>query len=90
MKTMYLVKYTTGSYENEETTYVFCTSKKSTATKYCTRFNKLFDKWYKYYKKYESVGGLCWMKEEYGKKYYLRWYYLRRTNRCYWEQIEIR
>ena len=87
---MYIVKYSTGSYEDEVTTIIFCTSKKSIATKYCTKFNTMFDKWYKYYTKYESIGGFNWIKNEYIEKYSTRWTYIRRMNRCDWEQIEIR
>lgn len=37
----YLVKYSDWTYENNFDKVIFITNKKSTATKYCTKFNKL-------------------------------------------------
>lgn len=54
MTSYYLVRYSGGSYEDAFDVVVFATNKKSTATKYCTKFNKLLKKWQNYYKQFET------------------------------------
>ena len=50
----YLVRYSGGSYDDYYSAVVFVTNKKSTATKYCTKFNKLLGKWKTYYSQFET------------------------------------
>ncbi len=88
---MYIVKYSTGSYSDYNEVNLFVTSKKSTAIKYCKKFNSMLDKWYKYYAKYEDRRyGYGWISDKYVDKYYNRWYQLRETNKAYYEAINIR
>ena len=91
MKKLYIVKYSSGSYDDYHTTDVFVTDIKSKATKYVTKFNKILKKWEKYYKKFEEKDcGMGWIKDEYVQQHFDRWNCLREINLCYWEEIEVR
>lgn len=88
---IYIVSYSTGAYEDYREIILFSTTKKSTATKYVTKFNKLVDKWYKYYSQYEqNCSGHRWIKQEYIEKYFNRWYKLKEINKAFYQEIEIR
>ena len=88
---MYIVKYSHGSYADYGTTDIFITDKKSKATKYVTKFNKLLKKWKKYYDQYcdKKFSSFLWIKDEH-IQYYNRWSSLREVNTAYWEEIEVR
>ena len=92
MNKIYLVKYCGGGHDNYYETIVFATNKKSTATKYVTKFNKILKKWKKHYKQYETkIDGLfSWIADEHIEKHFLRWNALRNIGKCYWIEIEIR
>ena len=85
---IYIAKYSTGKYEDFTEHIVFASTNKSKVTKWCTKFNKMIKKWSDYYKKYEDSFG--WIKGEYVTKHFERWNKLRRINRAYYEEIEIR
>ena len=51
---IYIVKYTKGNYEYSEVNTIFATTKKSVATKYATRYNKMLKKWKEHYRQYET------------------------------------
>lgn len=88
---MYVVKYCGGDHEDYYEKVIFVTDKKSTATKYVTKFNRILKKWKEYYRQYtENEYGFEWIKERYVDQYYRRWYSLRNITRCYWEEVEIR
>lgn len=90
MKKMYIVSYCGGSYDDWYEA-IFVTSKKSTATKYVTKFNKILKKWKEHYKQYEDKEfGMDWIKDEYVKQHFNRWNSLRDINKCYWSEIELR
>lgn len=91
MKKMYIVKYSSGSYEDYCEICVFVTINKSRATKYVTKLNKLVKKWREYYKQFEGDDGLCsdWISDDHLDKFN-RWYSLKQFNNAYWEEIEIR
>lgn len=88
---MYIVKYSVGSYDDYDIFDIFITDKKSTATKYVTKFNKKVKYWRSYYSQFEKdIAGFKWIKEEFVDSHYHRWNQIRRINRCYWKEIEIR
>jgi len=91
MDKLYIVKYSSGEYYDYIEKDIFVTTSKSKATRYVTKFNRLLKKWGKYYEKFENkLGSINWFDESYPTKYYDRWYSLRNTNSCFWEEIEIR
>lgn len=91
MKTIYLIKYSVGSYEDYKEITVFATAVKKVATKYVTKANKILKKWKDYYSQFEDNRiGIKWIKEEYIEKYYNRWSSIKAVNRFYWEEIEVR
>ncbi len=84
----YLVRYYGGSYEDRYNLVVFVTNKKSTATKYCTKFNKMLKKWKDYYKQFETDKfGMKWIADEYIENRFHRWNSLQRISRCYYEEV---
>jgi hypothetical protein len=89
---MYIVRYSSGSYEDYDITDIFVTNKKSNATKYCTKFNRMLERWNKHYEQYEDkkYGGLRWIKDEHAKQHFRRWHMLSNINRCHWEEVEVR
>jgi len=87
---IYIVSYKTGYYEDRNVVTIFATTKKSTATKYVTKFNKLVKKWYNYYKQFTHMKwGVPSMKEEY-MQYYDRWNQLSDISYCYWKEVKLR
>ena len=88
----YLVKYYGGSYDSYYSAVVFVTNNKSTATKYCTKFNKLLKKWKNYYKQFETnkYGIMTWIADEYVEKHFDRWNRLQNITKCYYEEVSFR
>ena len=69
-----MVKYCGGSYDDWYEQYIFVTDKKSTATKYVTKFNRILKKWKEYSKQFEDNNmGMTWIKDEYVKQHFNRW-----------------
>jgi hypothetical protein len=87
-KKIYLVKYSTGQYEDYNEKIIFATFDKQKAIKYVSKFNQITNKWDKYYSKYN--GDYRWIKDEYVEKYFNRWYMLHELNNCTYEEINIR
>jgi len=91
MEKIYLVKYCGGSHDDYYTVTIFATTKKSTATKYVTKFNRILKKWNKYYSQFESNEfGFPWIKKEHVEEHFDRWNSLKRITNCYYEEIEVR
>lgn len=91
MEKMYLIKCSTGCYDDYRSHSIFVTSVKSRATKYVTRFNKTKKKWVKYYSQFEErKNGMTWIKDEFAEQHFERWIWLREINECWFEEIEIR
>jgi hypothetical protein len=92
MTSYYLVKYYGGSYEDSFDAVVFVTNKKSTATKYCTRFNKILKKWQNYYKQFETkkYGIMTWIADEHIDKKFYRWNQLNKISRCCYVEVSVR
>jgi hypothetical protein len=92
MASYYLVKYYGGSYEDSFDEVLFVTNKKSTATKYCTKFNKMLKKWQDYYKQFETrkYGIMTWIADEHIDTKFYRWNELSRINSCYWVEVSVR
>jgi len=91
MKPIYIVKYSRGSYDDYREENIFVTTKKSTATKYVTRFNKILNILEQNNKKFEKLeNGWPWIAEKYCENYYRRWSTIRDINKAFWEQSEIR
>ncbi len=87
---MYIVKYSEGEYDSYCVNNIFVTCKKSTATKYVTKFKKKLKKWKEYYKRYEEPGEIMdWIADEYINKLD-RWYQIKKINDCWWEEISKR
>jgi len=61
-------------YEKNVLEIIFVTNKKSTATKYCTKFNKLLKKWQDHYEQFETkkYGIMMWLADEHIDKF-SRW-----------------
>jgi len=91
MKKIYIVRYCGGSYDDWYESNVFVTDKKTTATKYVTKFNKTLKKWKNHYKQFEGKElGWNWIKEEYVEQHFNRWNSLQNIKNCYWSEIEFR
>ena len=91
MEKMYLVKYSGGSYDDWFSEDIFITSKKYKATKYVNKFNRILKKWKEYYSQFEDDKyRFPWIKDEFVDKHFDRWNSLRKINKCYFEEIEVR
>ena len=89
----YLVRYCGGSYEDYYSAVIFVTNKKSTATKYVTKFNRILKKWKKYYEQFEnnkSGFGMKWIADEHIENHFERWYSLKNITKCYYEKVSFR
>lgn len=88
---IYLVRYCGGSYDDYYSAIVFATTKKSTATKYVTKFNRILKKWKKHYEQFEkSTFGHKWIADEHIEKHFDRWNSLRNITKCYYEEMSVR
>ncbi|WP_379953309.1 hypothetical protein [Dokdonia sp. R78006] len=91
MKKIYIVKYCGGSHDDWYSADVFVTDKKTTATKYVTKFNKILKKWKEHYKQYEEniLENMNWIKDEH-LEHFERWNDLQNITKCYCDEIELR
>lgn len=92
MEKIYLVRYYGGSYEDYWDRVIFATTKKTIATKYVTKFNRILKKWKNYYSQFEEnkYGIMPCIKDEYIEQYFNRWDSIRNITKCYYEEITIR
>lgn len=91
MEKIYVVIYNAGSYEDYREEIIFATTKKSTATKYVTKFNRILKKWKEYYSQYEEYKmGYYLIKPEFVEQHFKRWYWLKDINGCGYQEIPIR
>ena len=92
MDKIYLVRYSGGSWDDYYSEVIFATSKKTKATKYVTKFNKMLKKWKEYYKQFEETkfGVIQCVKDEYVETHFHRWDKLKNIDKCYYEKIPIR
>lgn len=86
---IYVVEYYNSDYD--EYKEIFATTKKSKATKYVTKFNKILKKWKEYYSQFEDKQyGFSWIKDANIDNHYYRWNKLRNISSCRYKEIEIR
>lgn len=87
----YLVRYCGGSYGDYYDVVLFVTNKKSTATKYCSKFNKILKKWKTYYSQFEiDKFGIKWIADEHVEKHFYRWDRLQKITNCYHQEVSFR
>ena len=87
----YLVRYCGGSYDDYYSVVIFVTNKKTTATKYVTKFNRILKKWKDYYKQFESNKyGFNWIADEHIESHFERWNSLQNITKCYYEEVSFR
>lgn len=88
---MYIVRYSEGKNDDWRENDLFVTFKKSTATKYVTKFNKTLKKWKEHYKRYEgNEFGIDCIKDEHIDQHFDRWESLNNINNCYCNEVELR
>lgn len=103
MSKMYIVRYSTGAYDDFVINNVFVTGSISIAESYVTRFNDVINRYKNFYKQFEEHRYPELFKDpEYildeddyrlSRKhfeYYDRWYELKGFNECFFEEIEVR
>jgi hypothetical protein len=88
---IYVVKYCGGDYEDFGNVTVFATTKKSVATRYVTKFNRILKKWKNHYKQFETNEmGIDWIKQEFVERHFDRWNRLQNISTCYYEEVLVR
>ena len=91
MEKIYLVRCYGGSYDDYYDAVIFATTKKTTATKYATKFNRILKKWKEYYSQFEDKEiGFNWIKQEYVEQHFRRWNSLRNITKCYYQELTLR
>jgi hypothetical protein len=88
MKNIYIVKYSTGKYEDYREHNIFATFDKEKVIAYVKKFNSLKDKWCNHYSQYN--GDYRWIKNYFEEKYFHKWYIFHELNDCFYEEIEVR
>jgi hypothetical protein len=88
MSKIYIVKYSSDSYEDYTETEIFATFDKEKAEKYIKKFNSLLDKWKKYF--FKRFGENTFYMNE--NNYYIfdRYMTITDINRCFLTEIKIR
>ena len=89
---MFLVKYSSGNYDDYCVYTIFVTDNEKIAKKYTLKFNKILRKWKKYYSQLEEekFKGFRWIKDEHQEQHFARWNSLRNVNECFYEKIPVR
>ena len=85
---MYLVKYSTGSYDDFYQIEIFVTHDTIKAEKYIEKFNTILNNWKDFIKKYENDGHRDETKfvDEFSNRYWD----IKETNHAFIEEIEVR
>ena len=103
LKTAYIVKYSTGSYDDYYEGTMFVTFDRNVADNYVNKFNRMVENYKDFYRTFEEhsypellldpeyteVGDVNHLPAKYSK-YWDRWWQLDEFNKCYFEEIEIR
>ena len=103
LETAYIVKYSTGSYDDYYEGTMFVTFDKNVAEKYIKRFSIMVENYKDFYKTLEEHDyPELLLEEDYVdsrnyyslpekcNEYWSRWWQLNEFNKCYIEEIEIR
>ena len=83
---MWVVKYSTGSYDDFYTVNVFVTTNEETAQAYCEKFNRILTKWKDYWDTIVNEDN-CLGDDEYN---FHRWCRISGMNLAYYDKIQIR
>lgn len=89
----YLVKYYGENYDDYYEVIMFITKSKLKATKYVAKFNRLLEKWKKYYSQFETYEHGCgwvWLKDDCSIDIFNRWDRLRSITKCEYIKVEVR
>jgi len=89
MNKMYLVKYSTGSYEDYHQNNLFVTADKEVADKYVEKFNRILDNWLDYMTLFDNEHGYR-DDEKCTTAISQRYYDVIETNGAFVEEIEVR
>ena len=85
---LYIVRLDIGSWDDHRIVNMFVTKDLVYAKKYVDDFNSRLNKWKDYYRTLSDDCD-CWVKEEYEHRY-RRWDKIMETNKCLFEEIEVR
>ena len=83
---MFIVKYSTGSYDDYMRHNIFVTESEEVAKAYVEKHNALLTKWQKYWEQFENEDH--WMEDQ--TKDWNRWYEIHNRNVAYYDKIDIR
>lgn len=103
IKKLYIIRYSTGSYDDFVVVNLFVTHDKSLAKNYVKRFNTIVENYREFYKKFEEHkypdllhdpefidDKFYYELTDENVQYYDRWYELKEFNECFFEEIKIR
>ncbi len=83
---MWVVKYTTGTYDDFMRHNIFVTKNEELAKAYVEKHNKVLTKWQKYWEQFENEDD--WMEDP--TKDWNRWYQIVNRNEAYYDKIDVR
>jgi hypothetical protein len=83
---MWVVKYTTGTYDDFMRHNIFVTENEELAKAYVEKHNKVLTKWQKYWEQFENEDD--WMEDP--TKDWNRWYQIVNRNEAYYDKIDVR
>lgn len=88
---MYIAKYSKGEWDDHYQVSVFVSDDKRKVTKWVTKFNRIHKEYLKMYEPYlTNEHGFPWIDGEHYEKYGDKWYRLKKINKAFWEEIELR
>lgn len=91
VKKMYIAKYSRGDWDDYYQFPVFVSADKRKVTNWVTKFNRIHKEYLKMYEPYLSrEHSFPWIADEYSEKYGDKWYRLKKINKAFWEEIELR
>jgi len=89
MEKIYILKYSSGSYDDFYEQNIFATKSLEKACDYIQKFNSKLEYWKDVMKQYSDEGG--YLKEEhYNLAITAHFWTIKDMNRCYMEEVEIR
>ena len=90
---IFVVKYSSGFYEDYKETIIFATKDEVKANNYIRRYNIILDKLKTYYEKYSNNNRFSYdsiRKEFEGTKISYRYHAIYELHQCFYEEVELR
>lgn len=88
MKTIFIVEYSTGDWDDYCVNSIFATSNEKTAIRYVNKFNDILEKWKNYYRRFQDKDG--YLDDNISNEIGHRYYQIIGINKAFYYKLELR